>query len=226
LEVIDLSDWNNPASIGSSSATGYERIKLAGNLAVIAQGDQGLTILDLGPSFAAAPTISFQPQSRCVLPGDTVRFDVGANGSVPLSYQWLFNATNNIPGATDFALVLTNVQAADAGRYSVLIRNSVGTQVSASAVLSVNCLPCLAVTPAGDGGTAPTTRFDRTKGIGIKGAPGRTYRIESTPSLLPPIVWSPVTVMTLPNSDWFWVQGTVPVTSGSVFYRARCLSDR
>jgi hypothetical protein len=152
-----------------------------------------------------------------VLPGDTVRFDVGASGSVPLSYQWLFNATNKIAGATDFVLTLTNVQATDAGQYSVVIRNSIGTQVSASAVLSVDSSPSVA---------PPTNTFDRTRGIGIKGTPGTAYQIESTTSLLAPIYWSPVTVITLPISDWFWVPGTVPVTSGSVFYRARWLPDQ
>ena len=166
----------------------------------------------------AAIWYSQQPQDLPVgLTASSATFGVAAVGTLPLSYQWLFNVTNRIAGATDFVLTLTNVQATDAGQYSVVIRNPVGTQVSASALLSVDSPRNVA---------PPTNTFDRTKGIGIKGTPGTAYQIESTPSLLAPIYWSPVTVITLPNSDCFWVPGTAPVTSGSVFYRARRLPDQ
>ena len=67
--------------------------------------------------------------------GTTATFTVNAAGSGSLSYQWQFNQSN-ISGATNSTYTVTNAQLADAGPYSVLITNSVGS-ISASAFLSV-----------------------------------------------------------------------------------------
>ena len=42
----------------------------------------------------AQPVITNQPTSQTNLPGTTVSFSVGLNGTGPLSYQWQFNGTN------------------------------------------------------------------------------------------------------------------------------------
>jgi Cadherin-like domain len=49
-----------------------------------------------------------------------------------LSYEWRFNGTN-IAGAVTNIFTITNVQSSDVGIYSVLVSNSVGTVISASA---------------------------------------------------------------------------------------------
>jgi hypothetical protein len=54
----------------------------------------------------------------------------------PFSYQWNFNGTN-IDGATNSLLTLTNVQAADAGNYSVVITNFGGSVTSDVATLTL-----------------------------------------------------------------------------------------
>ena len=58
-----------------------------------------------------------------------------------LTYQWLFDETNVIAGATDSMLVLTNVQMSEAGFYSVTISNSLGFVVSSNAQLTVLAFP-------------------------------------------------------------------------------------
>ena len=63
-------------------------------------------------------------------------FSVTATGSPPLSYQWNFNGTN-IVGATNTTLMLTNVQASQAGNYQVLVTNLFGSLLSSNAVLTV-----------------------------------------------------------------------------------------
>jgi hypothetical protein len=145
LHVIDVSDSTNLVQVGSYPSQGFEKIALAGNYALIAAGDQGLTILDLGASFATVPAISFQPQSTRVLPGANVRFDVGAKGTVPMSYQWQFYSTN-LPGATNFLLTLQNVQQNQAGPYSVVVSNPVGSTVSAYASFTVDAPPDIEMT--------------------------------------------------------------------------------
>lgn len=85
----------------------------------------------------SAPYILIQPTNRTAMLGGSVRVSVTARGTLPLTYQWIWNGTE-IPGATDATLTLTSLRLGQAGYYSVLIRNSVGTTASAKAYLSVS----------------------------------------------------------------------------------------
>ena len=42
----------------------------------------------------------------------------------PLSYQWWFQGTNPLAGATNAMLALSNVQPAQAGEYLVVVSNT------------------------------------------------------------------------------------------------------
>jgi poly(beta-D-mannuronate) lyase len=89
------------------------------------------------------PQIVIQPPSQTVNAGDIVVMSVGALGSGPLSYQWLFNGTNplangaGVSGAQTANLVLSSVDTPQAGFYSVLISNAESTVISAAAQLAV-----------------------------------------------------------------------------------------
>ncbi|MEO7300301.1 MAG: immunoglobulin domain-containing protein [Verrucomicrobiota bacterium] len=83
-----------------------------------------------------APSITGQPQSKSAFTGMTVTFSVAASG-YPLSYQWFFNSSNIIIGATNASLVLTNLQTNNAGNYSVLVTNNFGSAASSNALLTV-----------------------------------------------------------------------------------------
>ena len=82
------------------------------------------------------PIIVAQPQSQGVNVGANAIFTVTATGTPPLFYQWLFHGTN-LADATASAYTRTNAQFADAGDYSVLISNFVGSVFSSNATLSV-----------------------------------------------------------------------------------------
>jgi hypothetical protein len=91
------------------------------------------------------PTIFTQPTDQTVTAGGSATFSVGASGTAPLSYQWRFNG-GALLGQTGTSLLLTNVQLAQAGNYSVLVTNQAGTAASSNAVLTVlgpttNCVP-------------------------------------------------------------------------------------
>jgi hypothetical protein len=86
------------------------------------------------------PSISSQPQDQFANAGMAVTFNVGAAGSPPLDYQWRFGGTN-LPGKTNAALALNNVQATNAGVYSVRVSNAFGFIESSNATLVVNRLP-------------------------------------------------------------------------------------
>jgi uncharacterized repeat protein (TIGR03803 family) len=88
------------------------------------------------------PVITQQPLSQTVLPGAPVTFSVAVVGTHPFSYQWLQNGTNlyaggNISGSATSSLTISNVSAANAATYSVMVSNSLGSITSAGAVLSV-----------------------------------------------------------------------------------------
>ena len=83
------------------------------------------------------PTITTEPASQTLAVGSTAVFSVTAISTLPLSYQWYFNTSTVLAGATNATLTLTNVQLADAGSYSVVVANAAGAVSSTGAVLTV-----------------------------------------------------------------------------------------
>ncbi len=92
------------------------------------------------------PTILAQPTNQSTIPGTNVTFSIntyntGTNN--PATYQWMFNGTNSVVGATNSSLTLSNVQFANAGTYSVTISNAYDLVTSSNALLTV--LPVLVI---------------------------------------------------------------------------------
>jgi hypothetical protein len=88
----------------------------------------------------SAPQITNGPTNQSVALGSDAAFSVNATGSDILSYQWFFNS-NNIAGATNAALALTNVQPALAGPYFVIVTNAYGAATSSVATLDIPGMP-------------------------------------------------------------------------------------
>lgn len=103
-----------------------------------------VAMLTVNPSGAEPPTITGEPESQTVNVGNTAVFSVTATGTAPLSYQWYRDAVD-LPGETSSDLTLNNVQQADVAAYSVLVRNSSGTDLSAAATLTVVTEPTFIV---------------------------------------------------------------------------------
>ena len=81
-----------------------------------------------------SPDLETQPTDRSLYPGDQTVFTADADGRPPLSYQWQLNGVD-LPGATNSALLLANLQANAGGYYRVVVTNSLGRVVSRSARL-------------------------------------------------------------------------------------------
>jgi len=97
-------------------------------------------------SFTAAPQITSQPANQALLLGGNAAFSVAVVGAPVLSYHWLKNGTNltdsgNLFGSATRILMLTNVSLADAGTYSVIVSNSLGSVPSAGALLTIVPVP-------------------------------------------------------------------------------------
>ncbi len=97
-----------------------------------------------------APQIVTAPADVTVAAGATATFSVTASGTAPLLYQWRRDGAA-LAGATLATLALANVQAAQAGTYSVVVANSAGAVTSAAARLTVTAAP--PPLPAGLAGT-------------------------------------------------------------------------
>ena len=85
---------------------------------------------------AKVPVIAAQPQSQTVAKSGAVLFSVTASGQPAPTYQWYFNG-NIFNGATSNTLSLANVQTTDAGDYTVVVSNSLGSVTSNKATLTV-----------------------------------------------------------------------------------------
>ena len=133
-------------------------------------GNEPLNWTAVGPSAGLAyvsggvsPTIANQPQPVVGIVGRTAIFSVDVNGTAPFFYQWRFNGVN-LYGANTRQLALPNLQARQAGTYSVIIFNSAGSTESQSATLSVVFPPSITMQPTNrfvwirpDTRAAPTT---------------------------------------------------------------------
>ena len=82
------------------------------------------------------PFIQVQPASQTGYVGGIATFTVAASGGSLLNYQWYFNGSP-LANATNTTVVFTGVQTNDAGNYSVVVANSLGSVISSNAALTV-----------------------------------------------------------------------------------------
>jgi hypothetical protein len=83
-----------------------------------------------------APVITQEPIGMTVAAGSTAAFKAAASGYPAPVFQWLFNGTP-IAGAKSATLNIHNAQAANAGRYTVVASNAMGSGTSTAATLLV-----------------------------------------------------------------------------------------
>ena len=136
-QVITLGGFAGVA--GSADGTGIDaRFNFPEAIAVDAAGTvyvaSGTTIRK--GQLAGPIAITTQPQSQTVTKGSTAQFTVVASGQPAPTYQWYFNGSA-FNGATSSTLSLPNVQTTDAGDYTVVVSNSLGSVTSNKATLTV-----------------------------------------------------------------------------------------
>jgi subtilase family serine protease len=127
-------------------------------------GDVAVDYVKLTSGFP--PQIVAQPTNQTVNAGGTAAFAVTAYGTESLVYQWSCNGIN-IAGATNAALILTDVQVSQSGSYMVQVTNLYGSVLSSNAWLLAGTAPVITNQPAsqsiGVGGTASFT-------VGVEGS--------------------------------------------------------
>jgi hypothetical protein len=148
------------------------------------------------------PTFLEQPQSQNVIVGGTIFLEPGIIGFGPTTYQWYFNQTNLISGATNSYLMLTNMQPQQSGRYTLIASNSVGSATSSAAFVSV--IPALAV--------------NIVPAITITGGVGTTYELDYINQFGATNAWLPLATLTLTNNPQLYFDLSA-IGQPSRFYR-------
>jgi hypothetical protein len=113
-----------------------------------------------------------------VAAGGTARFNAAYSAAPPVTYQWQFDSTNMTDGNAAFGsltrvLTLTNVTAAEAGTYSLVVSNALGWAASGGASLTVIPGPFFQSVAAGRGII--------TFVLGT--VPNHVYQLQSAPDL-------------------------------------------
>ncbi len=124
---------SNPSVLSVNSSGLITAIN--GGTATVSATVNGVTGTSETISVATTPPVfSQKPANLTLAVNDTATFSaVGLGGS--LSYQWDYDS-NPIMGATNATLVLSNLALTNAGTYSVLVSNDLGS-TNASATLTV-----------------------------------------------------------------------------------------
>lgn len=129
-----------PGATGPSLTRNSVRASDAGGYVVVVTNSAGSVTSRTAALIVTAPvlppSITSQPQSKIVTLGRNIVLTVSATGTEPLVYQWHFNG-NPISAATNAVLELQNLRPADAGSYSVIVRNAGGSVTSTAAILKV-----------------------------------------------------------------------------------------
>jgi hypothetical protein len=140
------------------------------------------------------PVMVTPPVSVTVNAGQTATFSASANGTAPLSYQWLRNGSA-IAGATASSYTTPVTAGSDSGAtFSVTVSNMAGTVTSSAAELMVNVPPTIMLQPVtmtvnagatatfgvAATGTAPLSYQWYRSGAAIPGAVASTYTTAAT----------------------------------------------
>lgn len=115
-------------SVAPSDAGLYD-VVVSNSDGPVVSGTAQLTVI-------TTPQILTQPYPELVFSNAPATFTATARGGRPLSYQW-YKGSTPVAGATTTMLTLPAVQPSDAGSYSMVVSNVYGTNVSASAQLTV-----------------------------------------------------------------------------------------
>ena len=186
--------------IGATSATYSIASTVAGDAgsytAVATNSAGSVTSAAATLTVNTAPVITTQPTGLAAIVGGSVSFTVAATGTPTPTYQWQKGGVN-IAGATSATYTIASAVIGDAGSYTAVATNSVGSVTSAAAALTVSAsatAPAITTQPTGLTVTAgasatftvaatgtPSPTFQWKKGgVNIIGATGPTYSIAST----------------------------------------------
>ncbi len=162
-----------------------------------------IATLEVHPRPVVPPVVTVQPLNQTAEIGGNVGLTVRATGDLPLTYRWVQNGTNTVGMATNAAFAINNIQAADAGIFSVIVTNGGGAVTSAPAMLNV----------------IPAVPRRLVPGIVLMAQSNSLLNLEYRPSLLMTQDWESFPTFYFTNSPQFFFDLTSPLPPQR-FYRA------
>jgi sugar lactone lactonase YvrE len=141
----------NSTPIAGATATSYSLASAystnAGSYTVVVTNAWGSATSAVATlTVLVPPSIATQPVSLTVTQNQNALFSVTPAGTTPLGCQWQFHGAA-LPGATATSYTVTSAQPANAGSYTVVVTNSVGSITSAVATLTVQVPPSITAQP-------------------------------------------------------------------------------
>jgi hypothetical protein len=118
------------------------------------------------------PAITTQPVGQTVAAGASLVIYAVAVGNPTPTYQWQKDGAN-IPGANIYYYSLANVQTGNAGTYTVVVSNALGSVTSVKAVVNVNAPPAITTQPASQ---SVTTGATVSFSVSASGNPAPSYQ--------------------------------------------------
>ncbi len=168
--------YDNGSSVGGNNATltlNNVHTNQSGSYTVVVKNNWGsVTSAVAVLAVYIPPGIQTQPGNLTVTQGQNASFSVVSSGSAPFSYQWSFGGAA-LSGATNGTLSLTNVQSNQAGSYTVVVTNPVGSVTSQVATLTVDVPPTITTQPYGQ---AVTRHQNVSFSVGANGTTPFSYQ--------------------------------------------------
>jgi hypothetical protein len=210
--ILPLSyQWslNGTNIAGGTSSNFYSTLTIT-NVAQTNLGAYSVTVSDAyGSTTSSNAILSMYPfianpfTGAVTYWGQSSTLSVGAWGTGPLSYQWFDNG-NAVDGATNSALTLSTIQAANAGLYSVVVTSALGSATNPPAQVVVE--------PAG-------VSVALYPGVTINGVVGYNYIIQRKASLSDTNPWMTLTNLTLTQSNQIWFDSNTDASVPPNSYR-------
>jgi uncharacterized repeat protein (TIGR03803 family) len=129
-------------------------------------------------TITSAPQITTQPSNQTAVAGAGASFSVTVFGASPLSYQWQANGVpltdgGRVSGSGTRILTVNQITTNDAGTYSVIVSNALGSAASAGAVLTVETPPV--IQSVAQAGGAMVLTWSAT--------PGQSFQVQTSTNL-------------------------------------------
>jgi Immunoglobulin I-set domain/Immunoglobulin domain len=151
---------SSPLSDGGNIAGSHSNVLTLTNVSYLDNGNYTVTVSNASgltvqshpaPLAVNDPFIVTQPVSATNIAGGTVTFQVVADGSPTLIYQWYRGGTflfdgGNLSGSQTSMLTITNVSSDDATNYNVVVQGSASGASVTSSIVSLKITSPIALT--------------------------------------------------------------------------------
>lgn len=144
-----------------------------------------------------APVITTQPAPQAVSSGASVKFTAVVSAIPGATFQWRKNGVA-IPGATSAVLSIASASQADAGSYSVVATNAVGTASSHNAALIIAAPPVIVKQPSS---VSASAKSKVTLSVSASGSPTPTYQWKKDGHIIPGATEASLVLADVSNGD-------------------------